>query len=209
MLLKVWGNIEYRMDQIIQKIKVAGSKIVKTYPASTDYFRLQDNFYDGNGVFFNKDPKRESRYAIPDRSKGTFYVTAVPVTACAEMYKGERFIDLEDFTKNCMAIVTAVRDLSIIDLTALAPLLHVPLGELMGGNYRNTQMLAAILSKHVDGLEYLSCMTGQCCTVFWCEDSSGAGLITTKSVKRLSDFQHEGVSARDMLRDHLDIRITG
>ncbi|WP_213993488.1 RES domain-containing protein [Sodalis sp. dw_96] len=197
------------MDQIIQKNKVAGHKIVKTYSASTDYYRLQDNFYGGNGVFFNKDPKRESRYAIPDRRKGAFYVTAMPITACAEMYKGENFIDLEDYNKNCMAIVTAVRELSIIDLTALAPLLHVSLGELMGDNYRNTQALAAVLSKHVDGLEYLSRMTGQCCTVFWCEDISGEGLVATKSVTRLSDFQHDGVSARNMLRDQLDIRITG
>ncbi len=209
MPLELGGDFEPRINQILQKIKIGQISIVKIYRASTDYFRLQDNFYGGNGVFFNKDPKKESRYAIPDRSKGAFYVTAMPLTACAEMYKGENFIDLEDYNKNCMAIVTAVRDLSVIDLTALAPLLHVPLGELMGGDYRNTQALAAILSKHADGLEYLSCMTGQRCTVFWCGDTSGEGVIATKSVKRLSDFQFNGLSARDMLRDQLDIRITG
>ncbi|XBS69856.1 hypothetical protein ABK905_00235 [Acerihabitans sp. KWT182] len=107
-------------------------KLSKKYPACTDYYRVQDDFYGGNGIFFNKDPDKDSRYAIPDRSKGALYVSDLPLTACAEMYKGENFIDLEDYYKNCMAVVTAVRDLSIINLAALVPFLHVPLGELMG-----------------------------------------------------------------------------
>lgn len=206
MLLKIRGAAESRINNLIKKKR---SVIIKTYPVKAEYFHLQDDFYGGNGVFFNKDRNRESRYAIPDRSKGAIYVTDLPLTACAEKYKGERFIDLEDYRKNCIAIVTPVRNMDIVDLTVLAPLLHMPVGELMGGDYRNTQALAAVLSLHADGLEYLSRMTGRRCAVFWCADTSGKGLIATKSVKRLPDFRYQGVTAVDMLKNQLDIRIIG
>ncbi|WPS59303.1 RES family NAD+ phosphorylase (plasmid) [Aeromonas dhakensis] len=201
------GNLNEKIKDIVSLEGNGEIVVSKTIKVGSTFFKMQDKYYDGNGVFFNQTS--ENRFSLSDKSKGPQYLADSPHTACHELYQEEKFIDHSDFETNCMAVLKVERDLRVFDETRLAPHLGIAVGDLMGPKaaYPFTQELAKELSQHADGLEYLSRHTGKPCVVLWSDQIDGQGMLSTESVTPLKDFSHEGQTAKDILKSQCGIRI--
>jgi hypothetical protein len=201
-----------KLDQILALEKQGKLKLTKVIKAGTLYFKVQDDFYEGNGIYFSSEA--ESRFSLFDRSKGTMYLAELPHTGLHEYFQDAKdddgsFLDHSDLEINCMAEIEIKKDLRILNISQFAPHIDVPVGELMVNKtiYSLTQQLAQKLSKHFDGMEYLSRQNGERCLVLW-SDNQGEDILLNKSVTRLVDYKHKSVSARDMLKQQCGIQIT-
>jgi len=201
-----------KLDQILALEKQGQLKLTKVIKAGTLYFKVQDDFHEGNGIYFSSEA--ESRFSLFDKSKGTMYLAESPHTGLHEYFQDAKdddggFLDSSDLESNCMAEIEIKKDLRILNISQFAPHIDVPVGELMVNKtiYSLTQQLAQKLSKHFDGMEYLSRQNGERCVVLW-SDNQGEDILLNKSVTRLVDYKHESVSARDMLKQQCGIQIT-
>lgn len=206
-LIKFEGNLSERISQLIADEINGDLQITKIIAANSGYFKLQASSFDGNGVWFAQGTT--NRFSISDHSKGVMYMADSPHTACKEVFQKEKFIAQSDFTTHCMAEIKTLRQLRIFEETALAPHLDIAVGDLMGPKavYSFTQQLAKELSKHADGLEYLSRYTGKPCVVLWSEQTDGNGMVETVSVTSLAEYKYRGTKAKEILRSQLNIRI--
>ncbi|WLV39293.1 RES family NAD+ phosphorylase [Morganella morganii] len=172
------------------------------------YYKLQAERFGDNGVFFN--PAGNNRFSLPDHSKFPMYMADSPHTACHEFYQEEKFIAQDDFRRNCMAEIRIMRAVRVFDEKKLAPHLGVAVGDLMGpkSRYCYTQALAKSLSFCADGLIYLSRYTGDPCLVLWSDSTDGNGMVTTDSVTPLCRYRHNGMTAKQILKAQLNIRLT-
>lgn len=200
------------VDKIVALEKQGQLKLTKVIKAGTLYFKVQDDFYGGNGIYFSSEA--ESRFSLFDKSKGTMYLAELPHTGLHESFQDAKdddgsFLDHSDLESNCMAEIEIKKDLRILNISQFAPHIDVPVGELMVNKtiYSLTQKLAQKLSKHFDGMEYLSRQNGERCLVLW-SDNQGEEILLNKSVTRLVDYKYESVSARDMLKQQCGIQIT-
>ena len=60
-----------------------------------------------------------------------------------------------------------------------------------------------------DGVEYLSRHTGKPCLAIWSDKEDGDGILSTASVTPLSQYEHRGRTARQILKADCNIRIAG
>ena len=72
-----------------------------------------------------------------------------------------------------------------------------------------TQELAKEMAHHADGVEYLSRRTGKPCLAIWSDKEDGDGILLTASVTPLSQYEHRGRTARQILKADCNIRIAG
>lgn len=209
MCLKYEGDLREKVNNLMDLEKEGEIQVTKVIEAGNTYYKMQDSYYDGNGVFFNQ--KSENRFSLSDKSKGPQYLAESPHTACHEFYQEEEFIDRSDFETNCMAEIKVERDLRVFDETMLAPHLKIAVGDLMGPKtaYPVTQRLATELSQHADGLEYLSRHTGKPCVVLWSDHENGDGILSTLTVTPLKDYSHNGKTGKNILKSQCNIQITG
>lgn len=201
-----------KLDQILALEKQGKLKLTKVIKAGTVYFKVQDDFHEGNGIYFSSGA--ESRFSLFDKSKGTMYLAESPHTGLHEYFQDAKdedgsFLDRSDLESGCMAEIEIKKDLRILNISQLAPHLDVPVAELMVNKtiYPLTQQLAQKLSKHFDGMEYLSRQNGERCLVLW-SDNQGEDILFNKSVTRLVDYQYESSSARDILKQQCGIQVT-
>lgn len=203
------GDLHDRLMEIMELEDQGEIQVTKVIPEGSGYFKIQDQYHDGNGVYFN--PHSDNRFSLSDKSKWPMYMADSPHTACSEFFQDEEFIDRSDFETNCMAEITTERPLKVFDLKRLAPHLGLPIGDLMApkATYPLTQQLAMEMSQHADGVEYLSRHSGSPCLAIWSNQEGGDGLLSTASVTTLSQYEHQGKSARQILRTECNVRITG
>lgn len=181
--------------------------VMKIIKAGTLYYRVQDAYHDGNGVYFSDN---ETRFSISDKSKGAIYLAESPHTGLHEVFQKNEIIDSHDLATNCMAEIEIKRDLQILNISQLAPHLGIPVGELMNRKeltYPLTQQMAQELCEFADGMEYLSRQNGERCLVLW-SDNQGEDMLLNKSVTPLSSYMYGTVSARSILRQQCGIQIT-
>lgn len=69
-------------------------EIQLTKEVGNTYYKMQDSYYDGNGVFFNQ---KRNCFSLSDKSKGPQYLAESLYTACHEFYQEEEFIDRSVF----------------------------------------------------------------------------------------------------------------
>ena len=209
MCLKYEGDLNEEVNNLMD-LEVKGEiQLTKLIKAGTTYYKMQRGYYDGNGVFFHQTS--ENRFSLSDKSKGVQYLAESPHTACHELYQEEKFIDRSDFERDCMAEINIERDLRVFDATMLATHLNIAVGDLMGPKtaYLVTQRLATALSKHADGLEYLSRYTGKPCVVLWSNHENGNGILSTLCVKLLKDYTYNGKTGKNILKSQCSIQVTG
>ncbi|EGT0669068.1 RES family NAD+ phosphorylase (plasmid) [Citrobacter freundii] len=195
--------------QIFARVDNTYCQIVKEMAVDTVFYKVQDQYHGGNGINFNL--KANNRFSLISKSKGVMYLATTPHTGLKEYYQEYEFIDIEeDLELNCMAEIQAARTIKIIDLAVLAPLLKVALGDLMGPKavYEDTQLLAEVLSNYADGMEYLSRHTGKPCIALWSDAVDGNGMLENLSVKPLSEYSYNGMSAELILKYQLNYKIT-
>lgn len=202
------GDLRDQVAQAIAGAENAICGIFKEMATGYDFYKVQDQFYAGNGIHFNFSS--ETRFSLSSKSKGVMYLATTPHTGLKEFYQDAPFVDTEDFEVNCMAVIQAARTIKIIDLAALAPLLNIPVGDLMGAKtvYADTQLLAEVLSQYADGMEYLSRHTGKPCIVLWSDIVDGNGMLKNSSVTSLADYSHNGHSAQTIMKSQLGIGLT-
>lgn len=203
-----------KLDKIFVSEKQGQLKLSKVIKAGTLYFKVQDDFHEGNGIYFSSGAG--SRFSLFDKSKGTMYLAESPHTGLHEYFQDAKdededggFIDTSDLETNCMAEIEIKKDLKVLNISQLVPHLHVPIADLMDDKsiYPLTQKLAQELSKNFDGMEYLSRQNGEKCLVLW-SDTQGEEILLNKSVTPLIDYTHDSVSAKEMLRQQCGIKIT-
>ena len=203
------GDLHNVVAQIFASAENTYCQIVKEMVVDTDFYKVQDQYHGGNGIYFNIDAK--NRFSLTSKSKGVMYLATTPHTALKEYYQDYEFIDTEeDLDLNCMAEIQAARTIKIIDLAALAPLLKTALGDLMGPRtvYADTQLLAEVLSNYADGMEYLSRHTGKPCIALWSGTADGNGMLKNLSVTPLTEYRHNGMSAKQILKSQLNYKVT-
>lgn len=203
------GDLHERLIEIINLEQAGKIQVRKDLAIGSTYFKLQPEYYNGNGIFFN--PESENRFSLSDKSKWPMYLADSPHTALSESHQGESFIDRSDFETNCMAEISTVKSLRVFDATRLAPHLRLTVGDLMGPKavYSFTQELAKELSKYADGLEYLSRHTGKTCVVLWSDVVDGGGILSTVSVTPLNQYEYQGKSAKQILKAECNIQVVG
>lgn len=195
------------VTKILANVKNSDSEIFKELTIEPDFYKVQDQYYGGNGIHFNFHS--ETRFSLSSKSKGVMYLATTPHTGLKEFYQDAEFIDTEDLERNCMAEIQAAHTIKIIDLAALAPIMKIPVGDLMGPKavYQDTQLLAEVLSNYADGMEYLSRHTGKPCIVLWSSAVDGNGILKNLSVTPLSQYNHNGRNAQKILKSQLGIYI--
>lgn len=203
------GGQHDRLKEVMHLEDQCEIQVTKTIPTGTVYFKLQAEYHDGNGVYFN--PRSDNRFSLSDKSKWPMYVADSPHTACSEFFQDEEFIDRSDFETSCMAEITTERQLKVFDLTRLAPHLRLPVGDLMApkATYPLTQELAKDMAQHADGVEYLSRHTGKVCLAIWLDKEDRDGILSTASVTPLSQYEHRWRTARMILKADCNIQIAG
>ncbi|KUQ84834.1 MULTISPECIES: RES domain-containing protein [Enterobacter cloacae complex] len=191
--------------QILAGEEISDSEIFKELTIGPDFYKVQDQYYGGNGIYFNSES--ETRFSLRNKSKGVMYLATTAYTGLKEFYQDAPFVEKDDLDKNCMAVIQAARTIKIIDLAALAPHLKTPLGYLMSSKavYGDTQWLAEVLSHYADGIEYLSQHTGKTCIALWSDTVDGNGMLKNISVTPLSKFSHNGKSTQAILKSKLGI----
>lgn len=191
--------------QILADAEISDSEIVKELTIEPDFYKVQDQYYGGNGIHFNFSS--ETRFSLRNKTKGVMYLATTAFTGLKEFYQDAQFIGTDDLEQNCMALIQAARTIKIIDLAALAPHLKTPLGYLMGSKavYGDTQWLAEVLSHYADGIEYLSQHTGKTCIALWSDTVDGNGMLKNISVTPLSQFSLNGKSTQAILKSKLGI----
>lgn len=203
------GDLHNVVAQIFESAENTYCQIVNEMVVDTAFYKVQDQYHGGNGIYFNIDAK--NRFSLTSKSKGVMYLATMPHTALKEYYQDYEFIDTEeDLELNCMAEIQAARTIKIIDLAALAPLLKTALGDLMGPRtvYADTQLLAEVLSNYADGMEYLSRHTGKPCIALWSGSADGNGILKNLSVTPLAEYRHNGMSAKQILKSQLNYKVT-
>lgn len=203
----ITGDLHHVVAHAFSNAKIDNIKLINEMGFDTDFYKVQVESFGENGIYFNSIS--ENRFSIRNKTKGVMYLATTPHTALKEYYQDEAFVDTEDFEKNCMAVIQAARKIKVIDLAALAPLLNIPVGDLMGPKvvYGETQLLAEVLSGYADGMEYLSRHTGKPCIALWSDAVDGNGMLKNSSVTPLSQYSHNGKSAEQILKSQLNIRI--
>ena len=191
--------------QILAGEEISDSEIFKELTIEPNFFKVQDQYYGGNGIYFNSES--ETRFSLRNKSKGVMYLATTAFTGLKEFYQDAEFVEKYDLDNNCMAVIQAARTIKIIDLAALAPHLKTPLGYLMSSKavYGDTQWLAEVLSHYADGIEYLSQHTGKTCIALWSHTVGGNGMLKNISVTPLSKFSHNGKSTQAILKSKLGI----
>lgn len=203
------GDLHDRLKKIMEMEKQGEIMVTKDLPKGTVEYKVQDGYFEGNGVFFN--PKSNNRFSLSDKSKWPMYVADSPHTALKESFQGEGFIDRSDFENSYMAEIQLEKDVKVIDLKLLAQHLNYPIGDLMAPKcvYEITQALAKEMSDYAIGCEYLSRHTGASCTVFWSDKAEGDGSLSTISVTPLKEYEHKGKTAKQILKSECNIQVTG
>lgn len=193
------------VDQILAGAEISDSDIFKNITIGHDFYKVQDQYYCGNGIHFNS--KSETRFSLRNKSKGVMYLATTAFTGLKEFYQDAPFVQTDELESNCMAVIQAASTIKIIDLAALAPHLKTPLGHLMGSKavYEDTQLLAEVLSHYADGMEYLSQHTGKPCVALWSDAVDGNGMLKNISVTPLSQFSLNGKSTQTILKSKLGI----
>lgn len=191
--------------QILAGAEISDSEIFKELTIEPDFYKVQDQYYGGNGIYFNSES--ETRFSLRSKSKGVLYLATTAFTGLKEFYQDAPLVETEDLEKNCMAVIQAARTIKIIDLAALAPHLKTRLGYLMGSKavYEDTQWLAEVLSHYADGIEYLSQHTGKTCIALWSDTVDGNGMLKNISVTPLIQFSLNGQSTQAILKSKLGI----
>lgn len=191
--------------QILAGVQISDSDIYKELAIEHDFYKVQDQYYSGNGIYFNSES--ETRFSLRNKSKGVMYLATTAFTGLKEFYQDDEYVETTDLDKNCMAVIQAARTIKIIDLAALAPHLRTPLGHLMGSKavYGDTQLLAEVLSQYADGIEYLSQHTGKPCIALWSDAAQGNGMLKNTSVTPLSQYSLDGKSTQTILKSKLSI----
>ncbi|EFH3930432.1 RES domain-containing protein [Escherichia coli] len=193
------------VEQILAGVEISDSEIFKELTIETDFYKVQDQYYGGNGVHFNSNS--DTRFSLRSKTKGVLYLATTAFTGLKEFYQDAPFIDTNDLEENCMAVIQAARTIKIIDLAALAPHLKTALGDLMGPKavYADTQYLSEVLSNYADGMEYLSRHTGKPCIALWSDAVDGNGMLKNISVTPLNQFSLNGKSTQVILKSKLGI----
>lgn len=205
--IKFEGNLNELINKLVAEEKMGELQVTKVIEANSDYYKLQAESFDGIGVWFAHNTT--NRFSLPDHAKGVMYIADSPHTACKEVFQTEKFIGQSDLTTHCMAEIKTSRQLRVFEETSLAPHLRIAVGDLMGPKsvYPFTQQLAKELSKHADGLEYLSRHTGKPCVVLWSDQTDGNGMVETVSVTSLGEYEYRGITAKKILKSQLNIRV--
>ncbi|WNJ82223.1 RES family NAD+ phosphorylase (plasmid) [Cedecea neteri] len=203
----ITGDLRNVVAQIFANAKIANIQLIKEMDIDTDFYKVQVESFGGNGIYFNSAV--ENRFSLRGKTKGVMYLATTPHTGLKEYYQDEPFVTAADLSTNCMAVLQATRKIKVIDLSVLAPLLKIPLGDLMGPKtvYGETQLLAEELSGYADGMEYLSRHTGKPCLALWSDAVDGNGMLKNLSVIPLSQYNHNGETAQQILKSQLDIHI--
>ena len=201
-----------KLDKVLADEEQGLLQLTKVIKAGTLYFKVQDDFHEGNGVYVSSED--ESRFSVFDKSKGTMYLAESPHTGLHEYFQDAKdedgsFLDSSDLKSGCMAEIEIKKDFRVLNISKFSPHIDVPVAELMVDKtiYSQTQQLAEKLSKKFDGMEYLSRQNGERCLVLW-SDNQGKEILSNKSVTHLVDYEHESVSARAMLQQQCGIQIT-
>ena len=141
-----------KLDKVLADEEQGLLQLTKVIKAGTLYFKVQDDFHEGNGVYFSSED--ESRFSVFDKSKGTMYLAESPHTGLHEYFQDAKdedgsFLDSSDLKSGCMAEIEIKKDFRVLNISKFFPHIDVPVAELMVDKtiYSQTQQLAEKLSK--------------------------------------------------------------
>ncbi|RXJ09086.1 RES family NAD+ phosphorylase [Lelliottia nimipressuralis] len=175
--------------------------------AQTAHYRLQPGHHGGSNVFFNRDGA-DYRYSLTDGVYGSMYLARSPVTSMKEVFQKKKGLKESDLDNYYMGTVVTEKDVVILQLNELVSATTLTIHDVTTPTRAVTQRLAAkIHAAGFDGMEYLSNVTGELCLVLWHDSPSGAGMASTATQQRLSDFEYNGKDAADILTWDLGIPV--
>ena len=202
----------HQHDKLSQKVENLSNNMIDSavdiIAAGTIFYRVQDAYHDGNGVYFNSNGEG-TRYGISDEGKGTIYVSEDPVTCLAEVLKGTEYISERDLQTYHMATLVAEKELKVVDLGKLLPKMRTTVHDMTSDDYKITQALASKLASRSDGVSYVSNRTSTPCLALWDKAPSGDNSIKTSEVKSLAKLSYQGRDAETLLYDDLGIGVLG
>ncbi|MCG3472212.1 RES family NAD+ phosphorylase [Xenorhabdus bovienii] len=172
-------------------------------------FRLQNGEYDGSCVFFNPNGF-DTRFGLTDGINGTMYLAYDPLTAMKEVFNGKLGILESDLNQYHIGTVILEKDLQLLDMPKSIKKTSLTLHDVTTSSRSTTQLLAEkVRAAGLDGIKFLSNVTSEECLALWHNDPSGKGVAITKenSMQRLSEFEHQGESAADILVNQLGISV--
>ncbi|MBC8951108.1 RES family NAD+ phosphorylase [Xenorhabdus sp. TS4] len=178
-------------------------------PAGTELIRLQNGEYGGSCVFFNPNGS-DTRFGLTDGANGTMYLAEDPLTAMKEIFNGKLGILESDINKYYIATVILKKDRQLLDMTTLIKKTPLTLHDVTTSSRATTQLLAKkAQAAGLNGIKFHSNVTTETCLALWHNDPSGKKVAITKenSMQRLSEFEHQGESAADILVNQLGISV--
>ena len=176
-------------------------------PAKTTANRLQFGLHGGSSVYFNKEGS-DTRFCVPGGKIGTIYLAENPLTAMKEVLQNTLSMTESDLDNYIMADVMTLKDLKIVQSSALLAQTSIKLHDLTTSSRSVTQKLAEKAhAAGMDGIEFVSNVTAQTCYAIWHNDPSGDGIATTASQTPLSRLTINGEEAADVLVYKLKIPV--
>lgn len=179
----------------------------KVIPADTEMYRLQPGEHNGSNVFFNHNGA-DYRFSLTDGVHGSMYLAYTPGTSLKEVFQNKvsmKESDLEDYYLGKIAIL---KDVNVLQVNKLVSRTSIKIHDVTTDSRKVTQFLATIAhNAGFDGMEYTSNVTGESCLVLWHIDPSGQGMAITLEQTCLSDFEHDGKEAADILTWDLGISV--
>ncbi|MEA9393225.1 RES family NAD+ phosphorylase [Acerihabitans sp. TG2] len=197
--------LDRNLAKIKEKFLNKSDNIMYLLKKGKIFYRLQDGYLEGKGVFFNPDGSK-SRYGV-HHTKGTLYLAEKPRAALGEIFKGLPALREKKLDDYHMATLKTARDLNIVDGNMLMTQMKMTMHDLTTTSYKNTQRIANLLCQFYDGLRYTSNTTGEVCIVLWHEDPNGRGVVSMENLVPLSAFYFNNERAADILTDDLGVLI--
>ena len=169
--------------------------------------RLQFGTHGGSSTYFNKESS-DTRFSVNDGVTGTMYVAKDQLTAMKEVFQNKISLKETDLENFYMGSVVTLKDLTVVQTSALLTRTNLKLHDLTTASRLVTQRLAEKAhAAGMDGIEYPSNVTTQPCYALWHNESSGNGIASTASQTPLSELLINGEEAADILVFKMNIPV--
>lgn len=176
-------------------------------PAGSSMYRLQEGEHGGNSAFFNRDGS-DTRYGLSDGENGAMYAAVQPRTAMKEVFQKSKGMTESDLERYVMGNLVTERDSRLLQTSQLVMKTDVTLHELTTASRQVTQALATQAhAAGLNGIEFASNVTTETCYALWHDDPGGSCMVRTQYQVRLSEFEHQGRDAADILTFDLGIPV--
>lgn len=176
-------------------------------PAGSSMYRLQEGEHGGNSAFFNRNGS-DTRYGLSDGENGTMYAAVQPRTAMKEVFQKSKGMTESDLERYVMGNLVTEREIRLLQTSQLVTKTDVTLHELTTASRQVTQALATQAhAAGLNGIEFASNVTTETCYALWHDDPGGSGMARTQAQVRLSEFEHQGRDAAEILTFELGIPV--